>query len=299
MKTKLPMHIPEALDDCNVEITGAVILPDEDYQKLFATGQLPEAQLGRLNKYTEAVTPIGSTMISRYKVLLVLSENDMDGVAVCGHRFVSYAAVFPFAKELLTNRINQMADFVCSLKDVPNYDTHLIPLEMVSDFANIKVTADNGIGELLMQEIQKRGNIADIQMTDGSLDIKYAERQSEQKSLNLRSLLNVHHIRLEDVHLCDVDEEHDLATVVELDQNTLTELGRHEWADVLDAKVERIYAGYYGTQIELSGCDPDRLRDFSFMLAGQYSYKDYDQWVRQEQGEPMFGDHHADLVQGL
>lgn len=87
--------------------------------------------------------------------------------------------------------------------------------------------------------------------------------------------------KFEDVHLCSDEEDHDLATIVELSNDTLTEAGKQEWADVLNAKVNRIYNGYYGLQIELSGVDAQRLTDFSYMLAGQCSQKDYDQWVDQ------------------
>lgn len=86
---------------------------------------------------------------------------------------------------------------------------------------------------------------------------------------------------LYDVHLCDSDEDHELVTVVELNQDTLTEDGKHEWSDVLNAKVTSIYEGAHGVQIGLTGCPAERLRDFSFMLAGHCSEKDYDRWVKQ------------------
>lgn len=93
------------------------------------------------------------------------------------------------------------------------------------------------------------------------------------------TLANLMQGRLEDVHFCHCDEEIELATVVELDSNTLTEKGKADWADVLNAKVQRIYEGSYGTQIDLSDVDPSRLSDFSFMLAGQCSAAKYDEWV--------------------
>ena len=48
---------------------------------------------------------------------------------------------------------------------------------------------------------------------------------------------------LQDVHIIDADEEHEVATIVELNQDTLTEEGKKEWADVLSAKVVRVYEG--------------------------------------------------------
>ena len=94
---------------------------------------------------------------------------------------------------------------------------------------------------------------------------------------------------LEDVHLVDTDEEHDLATIVELNQGTLSVAGRSAWNDVLSAQVEGIYNGYYGTQIAVSGCDPQRLADFSFMLAGHCDAEDYDTWVNKHDQEQDIG----------
>ena len=74
---------------------------------------------------------------------------------------------------------------------------------------------------------------------------------------------------LENIHIVDADVEHDLATIVELNQDTLTDEGKREWSDVLGAKVTRIFDGIYGTQIEVTGCEPERLEAFSKMLAGE------------------------------
>ena len=94
---------------------------------------------------------------------------------------------------------------------------------------------------------------------------------------------------LEDVHLVDTDEEHDLATIVELDQGTLSVAGRSAWRDVLSAKVEGIFEGCYGTHIAVSGCDPQRVADFSFMLAGHCDAEDYDTWVNKHDQEQDIG----------
>ena len=75
MKTNLTMTMPEALESRDVDITGVVILPDKEHQIFLATGQLPDRLTDRLNKYTEAVTPPRSSMISEYKSLLVICED--------------------------------------------------------------------------------------------------------------------------------------------------------------------------------------------------------------------------------
>ncbi|MBR2434025.1 MAG: hypothetical protein IKB22_00995 [Lentisphaeria bacterium] len=115
----------------------------------------------------------------------------------------------------------------------------------------------------------------------------FIEQQMGQESkMTLWQLMSC---GLEDVHLVDVDEEHDLATIVKLNQGTLSVAGRSAWSDVLSAKVEGIYNGYYGTQIAVSGCDPQRLADFSFMLAGHCDAEDYDTWVNKHDHEQDIG----------
>lgn len=58
-------------------------------------------------------------------------------------------------------------------------------------------------------------------------------------------------------------------------------LRKRDWSDVLAAKVERIYDGAYGTQIEVSGCPAHRLRDFSFALAGYCSEEQWSRWFNE------------------
>lgn len=93
---------------------------------------------------------------------------------------------------------------------------------------------------------------------------------------------------LENIHIVDADVEHDLATIVELNQDTLTEDGKREWSDVLSAKVTRIFDGIYGTQIEVTGCEPERLEAFSKMLAGECTLSESERWLNHEMNDETF-----------
>ena len=94
---------------------------------------------------------------------------------------------------------------------------------------------------------------------------------------------------LEDVHLLHTDEEIDVATIVRLSSDMITEAGFDEWYDVMSAKVEKIYTGNYGLQVDVSGCDAERLADFSFALAGYCSEEEYDRWFRDESNAYAMG----------
>ena len=76
------------------------------------------------------------------------------------------------------------------------------------------------------------------------------------------------------------------ATIVELNEHTLTNAGKEAWADVLDAEVVKVYNGYYGLQMELEKVKPRRLEEFSSMLAGYCPVSDYEKWVTQEGDAP-------------
>ena len=99
----------------------------------------------------------------------------------------------------------------------------------------------------------------------------------------LKDLLHLH---WEDIHLLHKDVEVQPATIVELDEHTLTDAGKADWADVLDAEVVKVYNGYYGLQMELDNVKPSRLEEFSSMLAGYCPVSDYERWVTQEGDAP-------------
>lgn len=72
------------------------------------------------------------------------------------------------------------------------------------------------------------------------------------------------------------------ATVVVLNNSTLTEAGRSSFADVLDATVTRIYNG---TQIQLDNVKASRIEEFGLMLAGYVPTNQYDEWVNEPNEE--------------
>ena len=108
-------------------------------------------------------------------------------------------------------------------------------------------------------------------------------QENATEPMPLRDLL---YTPMEDVHLLHKDVEIEPATIVELSETTLTDAGKQAWADVLDAKVYRIYQGFYGLQVELDGVKPSRLQSFSTVLAGYCSVENYEKWVAQPEEAP-------------
>ena len=153
---------------------------------------------------------------------------------------------------------------------------------MVYTFDDMLDALEDSKLALVRSEIE-RSDVMTLLLSGKECRIERSLASERNKSFTLKDLIEC---SLEDVHLVDRDEEHELATIVELNSDTLTEEGKQDWDDVLCARVERIYDGDYGVQIEVSGCEAERVKDFSFMLAGYVSEKDYDRWVNKptEQG---------------
>lgn len=228
------------------------------------------------------------------RVLLILGENQNDGILVdtAGSSYARYTSYLPCARDIVKNNIRQLADY-CVREGIDNTEDGAWSVtydELYYHFDNAVVSDTNGYGKLLLEELKERAEVNEIIMTEDCIEMtyhmEYCENCQEGGIEGAMSLLSLMGCNLEDVHLCHEDEDHDLATVVELNRNTLTDEGKREWSDVLNAKVTSIYEGSYGVQIGISGCSAERLKDFSYMLAGYCSCKDFDKWVNEEQSGP-------------
>lgn len=223
-------------------------------------------------------------------LLLVVGEGYKDGVIAdfSGRTYEGIPAIVPDAREQLEDHVRRLADY-CVREGVDNTEDGKWSVsydELYYHFDNTTITSRNGMGRLLHEELQQREEINELIMTEDCIEMtchmEYCQNCRQGGIEGAMSLFALMGCNLYDVHLCDSDEDHELATVAELNQDTLTDDGKHEWSDVLNAKVTSIYEGAYGVQIGLTGCPAERLRDFSFMLAGHCSEKDYDRWVKQD-----------------
>ena len=222
--------------------------------------------------------------------LLVLGAGESDGVLVEseGSLYARYSALLPNARIFIQHQIEAIADEIiregCTQSESGAW---VISFDKISQYLNADVIPRNTLGEMLINELCTRDDVLDIRATDDCIEIKlYPDHTNDQEDKNYMSLYSLMRSNLEDVHIVDIDEEHDLATIVELNQDTLTEDGKRDWSDVLAAKIERIFEGYYGLQIAVSGCTPERLEAFSKMLAGECSIEESERWVNpSESGE--------------
>lgn len=221
--------------------------------------------------------------------LLVFSDEGDDGILVNseGAHYARYSSFLPYAKPMIKKQIKDIVDEIIAGRfgDFDN-GSWVIGFDDIKEHFDMTVTKENGIGEMIIEELQSRDEISEVIATEDCIEItEYLSEAPENTppSEKLMTVFSLMGCNLEDVHLVDNDEEHELATIVELNQNTLTEQGKKDWSDVLSAKVVRIFEGDYGVQIALSGCDAERVKEFSYMLAGYCSDEDYRKWVSSEE----------------
>ncbi len=226
--------------------------------------------------------------------LLVLGEGETDGILVEseGSLYARYSALLPNARDYMQKHIQTMAEDLIKQGTAQTASgSWVIDFDEISQHFDTTVTQNNGIGQMLIAELEARDEVSEIIATEDCLEMTYYLENApvtDDAGERLTTLFSLMGCNLEDVHIVDADEEHDLATIVELNQHTFTEQGKLDWADVLDAKVNRIYDGYYGTQIEVTGCDPERLEAFSKMLAGECTIAESERWLNPATDESSF-----------
>lgn len=230
--------------------------------------------------------------------LLTVGEGCKDGVIVdfSDDSYKGIPAFVPDARKQLDDHLRKLVAY-CVSEGMEHTDDGTWAVsyeELYYHFDKTTISNRNGMGRLLLEKLQQQEEINELIMTEDCIEMtyhmEYCQQCQEGGLTGAMSLFSLMGCNLYDVHLCDSEEDHELATVVELNQNTLTEDGKREWSDVLNAKVTQIYEGAFGVQIGLTGCPAERLRNFSFMLAGHCSAEDYDRWVNSGEQEQVQAD---------
>ena len=268
------------IETSKMKVDAVVSLPEEMYQK-FTQNLLTDYDFIRDNIDCMYVDRQDAT-----HCLLVLDGEGNDGVLVDseGYDYARYVSFLPNARDFVDDNIQTMADEIIREGAAQTKSgSYVLGFDELSERFDTPIDRGNYFGEALTAELKTRDALSDVIADESGIALTFAgQTATERPSLTVRQLMAGN---LTDVHLLDNDEEHDLATIVELNPDTLTAQGKADWADVLDAKVESIATGYYGLQVNVSGCSPERLKDFSFMLAGQCPLSDYEKWVNPDDGE--------------
>lgn len=103
-------------------------------------------------------------------------------------------------------------------------------------------------------------NPAALEEADDRIIHESAEKTEQRSQLRLKDLIKV---PIQDICLVHRYMDTKPVGIASLGPNTLTEMGKQVWADVLYAPVVRIFHGDNGIQVECTDIDPERLAQFS------------------------------------
>lgn len=234
-----------------------------------------------------------------YHCLLVLGEKQPDGVLVEseGYDYARYASFLPGARNFVTARLNELADQIIREGTLNTADgTWAVSFDELKKKYNMSLDPDNGISSMLLSILEAKLEMAEVELMEAGYGMKfyldYCPNLDKKEKLSSEILDDVFRLKdlirvpIEDFHLVHHEVDMEPATIVYLASDTLTDEGKKEWGDVLNAQVLRVFHGIYGIQAECAGVDPQRLTDFSLMLTGACPNKDYEAWVRQEPDAP-------------
>ncbi len=237
--------------------------------------------------------------IGQIHALLVLDDNSGDGILIdcSGSDYPRYSAFMPNIKSYVDQEISMLAvEIIKDGTQNTSNGTWVIYFDEIEDQYGVRVTANNGIGTMLLGILEARPEMAEVEPMEDGYDmtfyLDYCPNLDEKEKLSsgipddvfrLKDLIRV---PFEDIHLVHHEVDMEPATIVYLASDTLTDAGKQEWSDVLNAQVVRVFHGIYGIQAECAGVDPQRLVDFSLMLAGACPNEDYETGLRPEPDEP-------------
>ncbi|HPE94768.1 MAG TPA: DUF6329 domain-containing protein [Bacillota bacterium] len=263
-----------ALEPKPIKIDAVVSLQEEQYHKF--TQNL-------LTDYDFIHDNIDNMYVDRQDAshcLIVLGDGENDGILVDsqGSNYARYVSFLPNARDFIQKNIQTMADEIIREGTAQTKNgSFVLGFDELSERFDTPILRDNYFGEAILAELKTRDSLTNVIANDNGIALTFTEQtEVDRPALTIWQLMAAN---LEDVHLLDVDEDHDLATIEELNRDTLTVQGIADWSDVLDASVERINFGDYGLQLHVSGSTPQRLKDFSYMLASHCPISDYERWV--------------------
>lgn len=215
---------------------------------------------------------VGSDGITN--ALLVLNEKTGEGILVNseGYNYARYSAYLPFAKPYLDYEIAKIADFLVTEGAGSTTDAlWSISFDDLYEHFGIVISRDNGIADQLVAVLESLDEIEAVVVTEDGLELTWESMyctQTKQMGFSLMSLLS---FTLKDVTFNEKGNGQTVTLQGEINDKMITHAGRQQWADVLSAKVERIYTENSTGYVELSGCDIERLKGFVYEYNNFYS----------------------------
>ena len=238
-----------------------------------------------------------------FHCLMVTGAGRNDGVLVEaeGYSYCRYASYVPNISAMnsqvlqeLNEKLLEAVEFIIADGTQNTSEgSWVMYFDELEKQTGLHVKFNDIVQNTLADMLSERKEVAECYLNENCFDMVYyldfcpncniqekeSSQQGEPPAVHISKLKDLLHTKWEDIHLVHKDVEINPCTIVELQDDTLTEAGKEAWSDVLNADVIRVFMGVYGLQMELSNIKPSRLEDFSVMLAGNCSVQDYEKWV--------------------
>ena len=290
----------------DVVIETVIRLPKEEYEQFLSS---PCDSYEFIEKNSKSMLMDEKNGV--FYCMLVTGEGYRDGVLVEaeGYPYARYASYVPDATALCYESLSKVNEILAkAVEEIVEEGTNMTTTgNWMTDRSKVETLLGGGQSEnprlwkLMQDMLRERQEVSLVDCVEEGFDIYYyldfspnyipeegeaavQEAGADVKSPLLKDILCA---RWENIHLVHTEVDNMPHTITELDSGTLTEAGKKVWADVLNAKVERVYQGLYGLQMELSGVKPGRLEAFSGMLGGYCSEQEYETWVNEPEKEPV------------
>lgn len=290
----------------DVVIETVIRLPKEEYEQFLSS---PCDSYEFIEKNSKSMLMDEKNGV--FYCMLVTGEGYRDGVLVeaDGYPYARYASYVPDATALCYDYLSKVNGILAkAVEEIVEEGTNMTTTgNWMTDRSKVETLLGGGQSEnprlwkLMQDMLRERQEVSLVDCVEEGFDIYYyldfspnyipeegeaavQEAGADVKSPLLKDILCA---RWENIHLVHTEVDNMPHTITELDSGTLTEAGKKVWADVLNAKVERVYQKLYGLQMELSGVKPGRLEAFSGMLGGYCSEQEYETWVNEPEREPV------------
>ena len=200
--------------------------------------------------------------------LLALEQGGNDGVLIDaeGYNYPRYASYVPGMRDIVNAQMDRAADFIIrwGTENTPS-GSWCVYFEDLEEHLDLTVREGSGLDSMLRSALKQRPEVAAVDMHDGCIEMEYhpeyCQRLKENKApeLLLKDLLPL----LKGSGLMFLCHEEAEQSVLVENLCELTDAGQEDHAALLSARVSEICDTPEGTEIVLTGVDPEELVRFN------------------------------------
>ena len=247
------------MDDCQIE--KVVELSHDDFFRLKIT-PLVDQSFVRENKdcmfHSDGVI----------HCLLALGQDSNDGVLIDaeGYNYPRYASYIPGMRDIVNAEMDRAADFIIRWgTENTASGSWCVYFEDLEEHLDLTVREGSGLDSMLRTALKQRPEVSAVDMHDGCIEVEYhpeyCQRLKGNKApeLLLKDLLPL----LKGSGLMFLCHEEAEQSVLVENLCELTDAGEEDHAALLSARVSEICDTSEGTEIVLTGVDPEELVRFN------------------------------------